>query len=113
MHELFVKYLENLASPEEVREWLTFFRHPENEPRLKKLIQSFLESPDADEDAKQNNPLIHHPSNSIPPKPGGNRKLISFISENWMKAAASNCISVPMAYLSNSLIFFINPINIF
>ena len=50
MHELFAKYLDNLASPQEIKQLLALFNIPENEAELRQLIKEYLEDIDYDDD---------------------------------------------------------------
>src|SRR5687768_13298346 len=49
MHDLFVKYLNNLCSPDEVKQLLAHFNVPENEEILRKLITESLEKDNEEE----------------------------------------------------------------
>ena len=53
MHELFAKYLDNLASPAEVKELLALFMVPEHEEELRRLIKQCLEHVDPDDDINE------------------------------------------------------------
>jgi hypothetical protein len=97
MHELFAKYLDNMASPMEVKQLLALFNFPENEAELRKLILDCLEYIDYDDDMTQCKSITEKKLGSIIGKiKAGNGKVVSLLNNQWFKTALANSFTIPL-----------------
>lgn len=99
MHELFAKYLDNQASPAEVRQLLALFNFPENESELRKLIQQCLEYIDYDDDMSFCKSITEKKLASIKKQiKTNNGKIVSLLKVYWRNAAIANCLTLPLPF---------------
>ena len=95
MHELFAKYLDNMASPLEVKQLLAMFNFPENEAELRRLILECLEYIDYDDDMTLCKSITEKKLDSIIKKiKTGNGKVVSLLTSQWLKTALATCIAI-------------------
>ena len=88
MHELFTKYLYNLASPVEVKQLLALFNFPENEEELRLLIKHWLDHIDNDDDISHCKLITEKKLPSIKKQiKAGNGKVFSLLSNGWFRVA--------------------------
>ena len=89
MHELFIKYLQNQCSPQEVKELLTHFNLSENHGELRKLIIESLENDYPDEQLSDWNPALDKNLEEIKKHIGfESPKVIPFYRKTWFRIAA-------------------------
>src|SRR5687767_8962389 len=94
MHELFAKYLDNLASPEEVKQLLALFNFPENEQELRLLIKQCLESVDYDDDMGLCKSVTEKKLASIKKQiKAGNGKVVSLLTNQWKRVSVTNSLT--------------------
>jgi hypothetical protein len=98
MHELFAKYLDNLASPAEVRQLLALFNFPENEAELRKLILQCLEHIDYDDDMNLCKSVTEKKLPSIKKQiKASNGKVVSLLKSFRFRSAMANCITLHLS----------------
>ena len=98
MHELFAKYIDNLASPAEVKQLLALFNFPENEEELRKLILQCLEQIDYDDDMTLCKSVTEKKLESIKKQiKASNGKVVSLLKSFWFRAAIANCLTLHLS----------------
>ena len=89
MHELFIKYLQNQCSPQEVKELLAHFNLSENHGELRKLINESLEIDYPDELLNDWNPALDKGLEEIKRQINfESPKVIPFYKQTWFRVAA-------------------------
>ena|SRR5688572_14314087 len=95
MHELFAKYLYNLASPAEVKQLLALFNFPENEAALRQLIIQCLENIDTDDDMSFCKSVTEKKFASIKKQiKAHNGKVVSILINQWLRTAMVICFTL-------------------
>ena len=99
MHKLFAKYIDNLASPAEVKQLLALFEFPENEKELRKLILQCLEQIDYDDDMSLCKSVTEKKLESIKKKiKASNGKVVSILTSFWFRSALANCFTLHFTF---------------
>ena len=99
MQELFTKYLDNLASPTEVRQLLALFNFPGNEAELRKLILQCLEYIDYDDDMTLCRSVTEKKLASIINQiKASNGKVVSLLKSFWFHSALANCLTLHLSF---------------
>ena len=99
MHELFAKYIDNLASPAEVKQLLTLFKFPENEEELRKLILQCLEQIDYDDDMSLCKSVTEKKLESIKTQiKARNGKMVSILTSYWFRPALANYFTLHLTF---------------
>jgi ferric-dicitrate binding protein FerR (iron transport regulator) len=90
MHNLFIKYLHNQCSPEEVKELLGQFDFAENEIPLRRLINETLENTNADDGGSQWDAATDENFAGIKKRLGAEKdKVVPFFLRTWFRFAAA------------------------
>ena len=99
MHELFAKYIDNLASPAEVKQLLALFNFPENEEELRKLILQCLEQIDYDDDMSLCKSVAEKKLESIKTQiKARNGKMVSILTSFWFRSALANYLTLHFSF---------------